>query len=101
MTKSLRKEIIFCSRLCNKFPTKIGESKQLYNKQRNLCVTLLREGKRNYFGDIDNRTLKDNVKFWKTVNSLFSEKPYQKEPISIIIKYTKEIITKKRTGRNL
>ena len=100
MTKNLRKDIIFCSRLCNKFPTKIGESKQLYKKQRNLCVTLLQEGKRNYF-DIDNRILKDNVKFWKTVNSLFSEKPYQKEPISIIIKCTKEIITKKRTGRNL
>ena len=42
MTKSLGKEIILRSRLRNKFlKTKTEESKQLYNKQRNLCVTLL------------------------------------------------------------
>ena len=49
MTKSLRKEIMLRSRLRNKFlKTKTEESKQLYNKQRNLCVTLLRKTKRNY-----------------------------------------------------
>ena len=54
MTKSLRKEIMLRSRLRNKFlKTKTEESKQLYNKQRNLCVTLLRKAKRNYFGNID------------------------------------------------
>ena len=42
MTKSLRKEIILRFRLRNKFlKTKTEESKQLCNKQRNLCVTLL------------------------------------------------------------
>ena len=36
------------SRLRNKFlTTKTEESKQLYNKQRNLCVTFLRKTKRN------------------------------------------------------
>ena len=50
MTKSLRKEIMLRSRLRNKFlKTKTEESKQLYNKQRNLCVTLLRKTKRIYF----------------------------------------------------
>ena len=72
MTKSLRKEIMLRSRLCNKFlKTKTEESKQVYNKQRNLCVTLLRKPKRNYFADLDNRTLKDNRKIWKTVNPLY------------------------------
>ena len=85
MTKSLRKEIILCSRLRNKFlKVKTEESKQLYNKQRNLCITRLRKAKRNYFADLDNRILKDNRKFWKTVNPLFSEKAYQKESITII-----------------
>ena len=56
MTKSLRKEIMLRSRLRNKFlKTKTEESKQLYNKQRNLCVTLLRKAKRNYFSELDNR----------------------------------------------
>ena len=95
MTKSLRKEIMLRSRLRNKFlKTKTEESKQLYNKQRNLCVTLLRKAKRSYFSELDNRVLKDNRKFWKTVNPLFSEKAYQKESITIISKDTEETITK-------
>ena len=48
MTKSLRKEIMLCSRLCNNFlKTKTEESKELYNKQQNSCVTLLRKAKIN------------------------------------------------------
>ena len=74
--------------------TKTEESKQQCNKQGNLCVTLLRKAKRNYFSELDNRILKDNRKFWKTVNPLFSEKVYQKESITIISKDTEETITK-------
>ena len=95
MTKSLRKEIILRSRLRNKFlETKTEETEQLYNKQRNLCVTLLRKAKRNHFSELDNKILKDNRKFWKTVNPLFSEKAYQKESITIISKDTEETIIK-------
>ena len=83
------------SRLRNKFlRTKTEESKHLYNKQRNLCVTRLRKAKGNYFADPDNRILKENRKFWKTVNPLFSEKAYQKKSITIISKDTQETITK-------
>ena len=53
MTKNLRKEIMLRSRPPNKFlKTKTEESKQLYNEQRNLCVTLLRKAKRDYFADL-------------------------------------------------
>ena len=87
MTKSLRKEIMLRSRLRNKFlKTKTEVSKQLYNKQRNLCVILLRKAKINYSFERENRVLKDNRKIWKTVNPLFSEKGYQKESITIISK---------------
>ena len=54
MTKSLRKEIMLRSK-----------SKQLYNKQRNHCVTLLCKAKRNYFAELDNRILKDTRNFGK------------------------------------
>ena len=41
------------SRLRNKFfKTKTEESKQLNNKQQNLCATLLRKAKRNYFCEL-------------------------------------------------
>ena len=72
MTKSLRKEIMLRSRLRNKFlKTKTEESKQLYNKQRNLCVTLLRKAKRNYFAELDNRILKDIKNFGKQQTTIF------------------------------
>ena len=49
------------SRLNNKFlKTKTEESKELYNKQQNLCVTLLRKTKRSYFVGLDNTILKEN-----------------------------------------
>ena len=95
MTKSSRKEIMLCSILRNKFlKTKKEESKQLYNKERNLCVTLLRRDKRNYLPELNKRILKNIRKFWKTVNSLFSEKACQREIITLISKDTEENITK-------
>ena len=63
-----------------------NESQVAYNKQRNICVSLLRETKRDYFANLDTKTMKDNRKFWKTVNPLFSEKSYSKESISLINK---------------
>ena len=79
MTKNLRKVIMLRSMLRSKFlKNKIEKSKQLNCNQRNLCVTLLRKSKRNYFVYLDSRILKDNGKFWKTVNPLYSETAYQK-----------------------
>ena len=75
------------SRLRNKFlRERTKESKIAYNKQRNICVSLLRKTKRDYFANLDTKIMKDNRKFWKTVNPLFSEKSYSKESISIINK---------------
>ena len=81
------------SRLRNKFLTTV-KTKTEESKQRNLCVTILRKVKRNYFAELDNKILKDNRKFWKTGNPLFSEKAYQIESIKIISKDTEETITK-------
>ena len=101
LTKSLRKESMFRSRLQNKFlQAKREESKQLCNKQRNLRVTLFLKAKRNYFADIDNRILNDNRKFWE-INPLFSEKAYLKESSTIISKDTDKKINKKRRTGNL
>ena len=64
------------------------------NEKKNLCVTRLRKAKGNYFADPDNMILKENRKFWKTVNPLFSEKAHQKKSITIISKDTEETTTK-------
>ena len=50
ITKALQKEIMHRSRLRNKFlRERANESKIAYNKQRNICVSLLRKTKRDYF----------------------------------------------------
>ena len=85
--KALRKEIMNRSRLRNKFlRERTNESKIAYSKQRNICVSLLRKTKRDYFANLDTKIMKDNRKFWKTVNPLFSEKSHRKESISLINK---------------
>ena len=70
MTKSLSKGIMLCSRLKTFLRPKTEES-----KQRNLS----RKAKRNYFADLDNRILKNDREFLKTVNPMFSEKKHAKK----------------------
>ena len=52
------------SRLRNKFlKTKSQECKQVYNKQRNLCVTMIQKAKKNYFNNLNVRNITDNKQF--------------------------------------
>ena len=75
------------SRFRNKFlRERTKESNIAYNKQRNISVSLLRKTKRDYFANLDTKIMKDNRKFWKTVNPLFSEKSQSKDSISLINK---------------
>ena len=66
ITKALRKEIMHRSRLRNKFlRERTKESKIAYNKQRNICVSLLRKTKRDYFANLDTKIMKDIGNFRK------------------------------------
>ena len=91
MKKNLRKAIILSSKLRNRFlKEKTDESKSL-NKQRNICVSLLRKTIRNYYAQQDNKNATENRKFWKAVSPLISEKTLRKE--SIILKEHAKTIT--------
>ena len=82
MTKDLRAAITQRSKLTQKFfKERTNESKHLYNRQRNLCVSLLRKTKRDYFKQLNNKVVSDNRKFWQTISPLFSEKALRKETI--------------------
>ena len=75
MTKELGKAIMLRTNLRNQFlKIRISEAKLKYNKQRNLCVSLLRKGKRNYYKNLDLNDVNDNKKFWTTVKPLFCNK---------------------------
>ena len=72
VTKELRKEIMKTTRLRNNFLKKKDDfSKALYNKQRNICVSLVRKLKGEYYENLDVKCVQDNKNFWKKVSPLF------------------------------
>ena len=75
MTKELSKAIMLRTRFRHQFlKMKTPEAKAKYNKQRNICVSLTRKAKRNYYESLDLNNICDNKKFWATVKPLFSNK---------------------------
>ena len=80
------------SKFRNKYlKEKTEESKSLYNKQRNICVSLLCKTKRKRYVQLDNKIVIDNRKFWKAVSPLFSENAFYRE--SVILKEHGKTIT--------
>ena len=64
INKNINKEIMKRSRLRNKFlNTKSDIDSKAYNKQRNICVTLIRQEKKK----LNTRFITDNKTFWKKV----------------------------------
>ena len=75
MTIKLKNAIMVSSRPRNTFlkhPT--NENKEIYEKQRNFRVSLLRKEKKNYFENLDTKNISDNKIFRKTVKALLSNK---------------------------
>ena len=87
INKTINKEIMKRSRLRNKFlNTKSDIDRKAYNKQRNLCVSLIRREKKNFFKNISTCDITDNKTFWKTVKPLFTDKIQTKSKITLIEK---------------
>ena len=64
INKTINKEIMKRSQLRNKFlNTKSDIDKKAYNKQRNLCVSLIRREKKNFFNNINTRDITNNKTF--------------------------------------
>ena len=85
MNRSIKKEIMNRSRLKNKFLKENSEENRLaYNKQRNLCTSLLRKKKKAYFENLDSSKITDNKTFWKTIKPMFSKKCMTKENITLV-----------------
>ena len=85
MNKSLSKTIMVRTRLWNIFLKNSSEENKInYNKQRNLCVTLLRKSKREYYQNLSVETVCDNKKFWKVVKPLLSNKIMSSEKKTLV-----------------
>ena len=83
MTKELSKAIMLRTKLRNQFLKTRTSAKLKYNKQRNLCVSLLRKTKRNYYENLNLNDISDNKKFWTTVKPLFCNKIKSVENITL------------------
>ena len=84
MTKNLSKEIMIRSRLRNKcLKHEMEENRLLYTQQRNKCVSLLRKTKINYYGNLDEKDVTDNKRFWKTVKPLLSDKLINSDKVDV------------------
>ena len=59
-------------------------AKLAYKTQRNLCTSLLKKVKRDFYGKLNPSDISDNKKFWKIVKPFFSEKVISTENISIV-----------------
>ena len=55
-----------------------------YNKQQNFCVSLLRKTEKDYYGNLNEKDVIDNNKFWKTVAPLFSDEAKSSEKITLV-----------------
>ena len=84
VTKSLRKAIMLRSRLRNIFlEEKSLESKMAYNKQHNICVSLIKKAKKEHFQNINLSEITDNKKFWESVSPLFGNKVNTTQKINL------------------
>ena len=75
MDSELNHAVMLRSKLRSKFlKSRSNKDRQAHKKQRNLCVSLLRQNKKNYIETLDIKSVTDNKMFWKTVAPLFSSK---------------------------
>ena len=95
MNKTLRKAIMHRSRLKKIYLKNRTEANELnFKRQQNHCVSLLRQTKKDYFSNLNENSIKDNKKFWRTIRPFFSEKSLSNEKI-ILIEKDKETVEEK------
>ena len=60
------------------------ENRRLFQKQRNMCVSLLRKAKKEYFSPSNINKVVEHKSFWKIVKPFLSNKTISSEKITII-----------------
>ena len=85
INKNLSKAVMLRTKVRNIFlKTRTKKNKNRYTKQINLCVILLRKGKRGYFNNLNEKNVWENKKFWRVVERLLSNKIISNEKITIV-----------------
>ena len=73
--RTVSKAIMLITKLRNQFLKKRTlDVKNKFNKLRNICVSLVRKAKQNYYKNLDLKSIGDNKDFWAVVKPLSSDK---------------------------
>ena len=87
INKTINKQIMKRSRIRNKFLNAESDiDRKAYDKQRNLCVSLIRRERKSFFNNISTPDITDNKTFWRTVRPLLTDKIETKSKITLIEK---------------
>ena len=85
--KNINKHIMKRSRLRNKFlNTKSDIDPKAYNTQQNVCVSLIRQAKKQFFSNLDTNVFTENKTFWEILKPFLTEKIKTKSKITLIKK---------------
>ena len=85
VNKELSIAIMLRSKLRNQcLKCKSEEARARFKIQRNLCVTLLRKTKRDYYEILELDEVNDSKKFWNTVKPVFGNKVTTRSNITLI-----------------
>ena len=84
MNNEISKTIIARTRLRNRFlKNRSNQNRDLFRKQRNLRLRLLRKSKKDYFSNLNEKQITNNKRFWKTVKPFLSNKVQSSERINL------------------
>ena len=85
MNTTVIREIMKRSNLRNKYlKSRSEENRQIFRKQRNICVSLLRKTERSYYSNVNETNVIDNQKFWKRIKPMLSNKFVNIEKIALV-----------------
>ena len=100
--KSINKHIMKRSRLRNKFlNTKSDFDRKAYNTQRNLCVSLIRQAKKQFFSNLDTNVFTENKTFWEILKPFLTDKIKTNSKITLIKKKKNKTIAEQNLLKRL
>ena len=85
ITKEMRKAIMLCFQLENKFyHYRTEEYRRALKNQKNYCNRLYKRERKKYYYKLNLNNINDNKKFWNTMKPLFSDKGGAKDNIVLV-----------------
>ena len=84
MNNEISKAIMTRTSLRNSFlKNRSNRNRDLFRKERNLCLSLIRKSKKDYSSNLNEKQIADNKRFWKTVKPFLSNKVQYSERINL------------------